>query len=196
MTKPDYRTTVNPELCACPISVLQVARNKSQLGTLNEDYGSLRRPASPVHGASAGGFILGSATLASRELFVALRWKRFRRGILIEQHELPKNRGRYYNHSGFADLVITGLIGLRSAPGNSFWVHPLIRPGKWDYFALDGLPYHGHVWTIFYDRDGTRYGKGAGLNALCGGVEIARSEKLQALAVDIPAGNAAVERSR
>jgi len=60
--------------------------------------------------------------------------------ILIAQHGLPENRGRYFNHSGFADLVITGLIGVRPAVGNQLIINPLVPRGKWDYFALEGLP--------------------------------------------------------
>jgi hypothetical protein len=108
------------------------------------------------------------------------------RRILIAQHALPKNRGRYYNHSGFADLVISGLIGLRPEPGSSFTLHPLIPAGKWSYFAMDGVPYHGHVLTIFYDRDGTRYGRGAGLQVLCDGETIAHADRLQSIQVELP----------
>ena len=108
------------------------------------------------------------------------------RNILIAQHALPKNRGRYYNHSGFADLIITGLIGVRPEPGNSFTLHPLIPADTWEYFALDGLPYHGRVLMIMYDRDGTRYRRGVGLQVFCNGELIARSTKLQELRVAIP----------
>jgi Mannosylglycerate hydrolase MGH1-like glycoside hydrolase domain/Glycosyl hydrolase family 65, C-terminal domain len=108
------------------------------------------------------------------------------RNILITQHASPKNRGRYYNHSGFADLIISGLIGVRPESGNYFTVHPFIPAGLWDYFALDGLPYHGHVLTIMYDRDGTRYHRGAGLQVFCDGEPIAHAGKLQELRVELP----------
>ena len=108
------------------------------------------------------------------------------RSILIAQHALPKNRGRYYNHSGFADLIITGLIGLRPASGNEVVLHPLVLPDKWDYFALDDLPYHGHLLTILYDRDGTRYHRGIGFQVLCDGHVIARADKLRELRGSLP----------
>lgn len=101
------------------------------------------------------------------------------RDILTAQHALPTNRGRYYNHSGFADPVITGLIGLRPAEGNIVTVHPLVPADRWAYFAVDGLPYHNHVLTIFYDRDGTHYGRGRGLQVLCDGTKVAHSVGLQ-----------------
>jgi len=107
------------------------------------------------------------------------------RNILISLHQPPPNRGRYYNHSGFADLIITGLIGLRPAPGNQLMLHPLIPPGKWSYFAMDGVPYHGHLLTILYDRDGRRYNKGSGLQVLCDGTVVAHARQLTTLRFSI-----------
>ncbi len=46
-------------------------------------------------------------------------------------------RGNYYNHSGFADPLITGLIGLRPRADNRLVVHPLLPAGTWSYFAID-----------------------------------------------------------
>jgi hypothetical protein len=108
------------------------------------------------------------------------------RSILISLNQPPKNRGRYYNHSGFADLIITGLIGVRPAPGNSFVLHPLLPANKWSFFALDGLPYHGHLLTILYDQDGTRYHRGVGLQVLCDGRQIARADTLRSINVVLP----------
>lgn len=106
--------------------------------------------------------------------------------ILTAQHALPENRGRYYNHSGYADLIITGLIGLRPQAGNEVIVHPLLPPGTWSYFALDGLPYHGHLLTIFYDQTGQRYHRGKGFQVLCDGRMIARTSALEDLRGILP----------
>ena len=108
------------------------------------------------------------------------------RDILISQHALPTNRGRYYNHSGFADLIITGLIGLRPSAGNELVVHPLLPSGTWRYFALAGLPYHGHLLTILYDRDGTRYHRGTGFQVLCDGHVIAHAKDLREIKAQLP----------
>ena len=108
------------------------------------------------------------------------------RNILVARHALPENRGRYYNHSGYADLIITGLIGLRPQPGNEIVVHPLLPSGTWSYFALDGLPYHGHLLTILYDRTGQRYHRGKGFQILCDGSVIAHTDTLQNLRAELP----------
>jgi len=88
-------------------------------------------------------------------------------------------RSRYYNHSTFADLIITGLIGLRPRSDAIVEVSPLVPDGVWDWFCLDGVKYHDRVLTITWDRDGSHYHRGTGLRILADGKEIARSEKLQ-----------------
>ena len=80
-----------------------------------------------------------------------------------------RERSRYYNHSTFADLVITGLVGLRPQQENEVVVNPLVPKGKWDYFCLDAVNYKGHVLTIIWDKYGTRYHHGKGLTLLVDG---------------------------
>ncbi|MGB6429113.1 MAG: hypothetical protein WBF06_00895 [Candidatus Acidiferrales bacterium] len=109
------------------------------------------------------------------------------RDLLEARHQPPPNRGRYYNHSGFADLVVTGLLGLRPADGNTFVIHPLVSASQWPYFALDALPYHGHLLTVFYDKTGSRYHHGPGLHVLCDGAQIASAPTLAPLTVHLPA---------
>jgi hypothetical protein len=108
------------------------------------------------------------------------------RSLLTSRKQLPANRGRYYNHSGFADLVVTGLFGIRPGDGNLLTIHPLLTPTNWSYFALDGLPYHGHLLTVFYDRDGNRYHRGKGLQVLCDGILVATSQDLSPISVQLP----------
>src|SRR5205823_4018840 len=69
-------------------------------------------------------------------------------------------RGDHYNHSSFADLVITGLIGLRPRADDQVEVNPLIPAGTWDWFCLDRVPYHGHLLTILWDRTGEHFHRG------------------------------------
>jgi len=47
-------------------------------------------------------------------------------------------RSRYYNHSTYADLLITGVIGLRPRADDRVEVWPLLPEGTWDWFCLDG----------------------------------------------------------
>lgn len=96
-----------------------------------------------------------------------------------------ENRSEHYFHSGFVDPVITGLVGLRPGEGLEFTVDPL-APATWPYFALDDVPYKGHLLAILWDRDGTRYDHGPGLHVLVNGKRVASSEKLERLEVRLP----------
>ncbi len=95
-------------------------------------------------------------------------------------------RGNYYNHSGFADPLITGLIGLRPRPDNRILVHPLLPAGTWSYFAIDGLPYHGHMLTVIWDGTGKRYGRGTGMVLLVDGAKVASRKDLGPLEGQLP----------
>jgi hypothetical protein len=95
-------------------------------------------------------------------------------------------RSRYYNHSTFADLLITGAVGLRPRADNIVEVHPLLPGGTWEWFCLDGVKYHGHTLTVIWDHDGRRYGRGKGLLVLADGKEIARAGALQRITGNLP----------
>ena len=94
-------------------------------------------------------------------------------------------RGNYYNHSGFADPLITGLIGLRPRADNRIALHPLLPAGQWSYFALDGLPYHGHLLTILWDATGQRYHKGRGFTLMADGKTLATRKDLGPLEAEL-----------
>ena len=49
--------------------------------------------------------------------------------MLIAKHK-QVGRGNYYNHSGFADPLITGLIGLRPRADSKIVIHPLLARGR------------------------------------------------------------------
>ncbi|MGW0331181.1 MGH1-like glycoside hydrolase domain-containing protein [Streptomyces sp. NPDC003011] len=84
------------------------------------------------------------------------------------------NFSEHYNHSSFNDLVLSGLLGIKPQAGNTLVLKPLI-PSGWDYFAAENVPYHGHTLSIRWDRDGTHYGKGTGLQVFQDGVRIHQS---------------------
>lgn len=78
------------------------------------------------------------------------------------------NHSEHYFHSGFCDLVITGLIGLIPGDGDTLEVRPLAPP-EWDYFAIDDLAFRGRRVSVVWDKTGQRYGLGAGLRVLVDG---------------------------
>ena len=89
-----------------------------------------------------------------------------------------RERSRYYNHSTFCDLVITGLCGLRPQEDGSIVVSPLVPQDQWNWFCLDGVSYRGHLLTILWDRDGQRYHQGAGLTLMVDGQVVARRKDI------------------
>jgi hypothetical protein len=95
-------------------------------------------------------------------------------------------RGDHYNHSGYADLVITGLAGLRPRADSTVEVKPMLPAGAWDWFCLDRIPYRGRTLSIVWDKDGRKFGKGKGLRLFAGGREIGHSPELAGITGQLP----------
>jgi len=95
-------------------------------------------------------------------------------------------RSSYYNHSGFCDLVISDLAGIKPRKDEKLEIDPLI-PASWDWFTLDQVPYHGRLITILWDRTGKRYGKGKGVHVLADGEEIYSAPRLTHAVIQLPA---------
>ncbi len=96
------------------------------------------------------------------------------------------DRSHHYNHSGFADLIITGLCGLRPRADDILEVNPLI-PGSQKYFCLENVPYHGHAVTILWDSDGDHYKKGKGLSVFVDGRRAVQNMPLERVEAKIGA---------
>jgi hypothetical protein len=94
-----------------------------------------------------------------------------------------QERSRYYNHSTFNDLIITGLVGLRPREDNILEVNPLLPDGKWDWFCLDNLPYHGKLITIIWDKTGQKYKKGKGFSVFVNQKKVKTVETLSKIEV-------------
>lgn len=91
----------------------------------------------------------------------------------------------HYFHSGYVDLIISGLMGLVPRSDDVVEINPLF-PDSWDYAIIDDVPYHGHLLTILWDRTGNRYQRGAGLKILIDGQEIASSATVGPLTGTMP----------
>lgn len=90
-----------------------------------------------------------------------------------------EERSRYYNHSTFNDLIISGLIGLRPRADNVLEVNPLLPKDKWDWFCLDNILYHNRIITIVWDKNGDRYKRGKGFYILVDGKEVIRKVDIE-----------------
>jgi len=96
------------------------------------------------------------------------------------------DRSRYYNHSGFCDLIINGLAGLRPRTGEMVEVDPLVPDDTWNWFCLDNVLYHGQIITVIWDKDGQKYNKGKGLRVYADGKEIGHLEKIGRITAELP----------
>lgn len=92
------------------------------------------------------------------------------------------NHSEHYFHSGYCDLIITGLVGLVPRDDDAIEVRPLV-PESWDYFALDALPYRGYKLSIIWDKDGNRYSYGKGFHVLFDGKVVAKSQQVEPLLI-------------
>lgn len=95
-----------------------------------------------------------------------------------------QERGIYYNHSTYNDLIITGLVGLRPSLDNHLLINPMI-PDDWDWFCLDDVLYKGHRITIVWDRTGKKYNKGRGLRVLVDGQQKGKRKSVGRLEISI-----------
>ncbi len=103
------------------------------------------------------------------------------------------NHSEHYFHSGFCDLVITGLVGVEDGHKDPLSqllsIRPLV-PSGWEYFALDGLKVRGHEVSVVWDRAGTRYGKGEGLLVFVDGKLAKQSKEIGPLEIELSKSNA------
>lgn len=103
------------------------------------------------------------------------------------------NHSEDYLHSSYVDLVLQDVLGLQPQSGDSLVLDPLV-PADWDWFAAENVPYHGRNVTVLFDRDGSRYGAGAGLRVYVDGEQVlhaapdAVAEGADPVEVPVPGG--------
>ncbi|ORY63873.1 Six-hairpin glycosidase-like protein [Pseudomassariella vexata] len=94
------------------------------------------------------------------------------------------DRSSHYFHSGYIDLVLSGLVGIRPRSDDVLEVNPLVSTDV-AYFRAENVLYHGNDVAIQWDVDGSHYGV-QGLQIELNGVVAASSPSLARLTVDAP----------
>jgi hypothetical protein len=98
-------------------------------------------------------------------------------------------RSHHYFHSGYIDLILSGLVGIRPRADDMLEVNPLLPdpgdPQALDWFRVQDVPYHGHRIAVTWDADGRHYGAGAGLSIEVDGTRVAQRPTLGRLTVPI-----------
>lgn len=111
------------------------------------------------------------------------------RKIMLQRPEFNPNniveRGMDYNHSTFCDLVLSGLAGVRAEEEDVLTVEPLFGESDLAYFCADGILYHGHAVSVLWDRDGTRYGRGAGMSVYVDGACVYKGDGLEKVSLPL-----------
>ncbi|WP_242127052.1 discoidin domain-containing protein [Sphingobium sp. Sx8-8] len=109
------------------------------------------------------------------------------------------DRSHHYFHSGYNDLILTGLVGIRPRADTLLEVNPLLPeagdPQALDWFRVQDVPYHGHRIAVTWDADGSHYGRGKGLSIEVDGREVARRDRLGRLTATVqPVASPAIAR--
>ena len=89
-------------------------------------------------------------------------------------------RGKDYNHSGFTDLILSDLLGIKPQLNKTVEINPLI-PDNWDWFAVDNISYQGEKMSLVWDGTGKKYNRGKGLMLFKENVLVAKSNKIEKL---------------
>ncbi len=92
-------------------------------------------------------------------------------------------RGKDYNHSGFCDLIISGLIGIRTSVDHKLVVNPL-TPDKWEYFCLDRVSFKGKEVTVLWDKTGRKYNLGKGFQIIIDGKVKHKSDLVKRVSIE------------
>ena len=92
-------------------------------------------------------------------------------------------RGKDYNHSGFCDLVISDLLGLKPQIDGSIKIQPLV-PENWDWFCLDKVLSNGREIRVVWDKYGDHYNIGKGLMVFINDKLVNKSTTLQNMVIN------------
>jgi len=92
-------------------------------------------------------------------------------------------RGKDYNHSGFCDLVISDLLGLKPQIDGSIKLKPMV-PESWDWFCIDRVVSNGREIRVVWDKYGDKYKLGQGFMIFINGKLVKKSPTLKDITVD------------
>jgi hypothetical protein len=125
--------------------------------------------------------------------YALLHYNPERNGILdLEEDYYPDTgypivglkRSPHYFHSGFIDLILSGLVGIRPSTDDFLEVNPLIDTSSITYFRAERIIYHGHEVAVQWDVDGSHYNT-TGLQVEIDGKIVVSSPTLARLSVPL-----------
>ena len=92
-------------------------------------------------------------------------------------------RGKDYNHSGFCDLVLSDLLGIKLSIDGTIEINPLI-PNEWEWFAVDNIFHQGRKVSLVWDKTGEKYNLGKGLMVFLENKIVVKTNKIEKLVLN------------
>ena len=92
-------------------------------------------------------------------------------------------RGKDYNHSGFCDLIISDLLGLKPQIDGSIKLKTMV-PESWDWFCIDRVVSNGREIRVVWDKYGEKYKIGQGFMIFINGKLVKKSPTLKDITID------------
>lgn len=92
-------------------------------------------------------------------------------------------RGKDYNHSGFCDLVISDLLGLKPQIDGSIKVIPMV-PESWDWFCIDRVVSNRREISVVWDKYGEKYKMGKGFMIFINDKLVKKFDTLKEITID------------
>ena len=83
-------------------------------------------------------------------------------------------RGKDYNHSAYADLVISKIFGVEPQENGEIRIHPML-PDEWSCYRLEKIKCQEKELSIIYDKTGEKYHREKGFQVWCNGECIHKS---------------------
>lgn len=102
-------------------------------------------------------------------------------------------RSHHYFHSGFVDVVLSGLVGIRPREDAVLEVNPLVDESQISSFRAENIFYHGRNVSIQWDADGSKYGE-PGLRVEVDGQVAESADGLQRLEVPLEGADIPLQR--
>tara|TARA_B100001142_G_scaffold322658_1_gene371349 strand:- start:596 stop:2248 length:1653 start_codon:yes stop_codon:yes gene_type:complete len=92
-------------------------------------------------------------------------------------------RGKDYNHSGFCDLVLSDLLGIKLSIDGTIEINPLI-PKEWEWFSVDNIFHQGRKVSLVWDKTGEKYNLGKGLMLFLENKIVVKTNKIEKLVLN------------
>ncbi|CAG8951820.1 hypothetical protein HYFRA_00005624 [Hymenoscyphus fraxineus] len=93
------------------------------------------------------------------------------------------DRSPHYFHSGYVDIILNHLVGIRARADDTLEINPLVDESI-AYFRVEKVPYHGQQISVQWDSTGNKYGA-VGLVVEVNDLVVATQPNLERLVIPV-----------